>query len=322
VGIEGLNKAKFGVFLPFYALKNRNQSDPLFDTLKKTVLECEHFGFDSVWLDDHLMYENAPIMECWTTLSALASVTHKIRLGTMVTSNSFRNPALLAKMAATVDFLSNGRLEFGIGAGVQEEEHIAYGYGFSNPRDRIGHLEETVDIIKKMWSQEKTSYIGKNYRIINAACEPKPLQKPHPPLIIGGGGEKFTLKVTAKYADRFDFGFLPDIEHYKQKMKILKNHCKSVERDFDEIEKSCWLAGQIILGRNQEKIDQKVESLKPKNLSREDFERDNIIGSPHECLQKIKAYEKLGVTYFMLYFGDLPDLGSLRLFAEEIVHKN
>jgi F420-dependent oxidoreductase-like protein len=321
VGIEGLNKAKFGVFLPFYALKNRNQSDPLFDSLKKVVLECEHFGFDSVWLDDHLMYRNAAIMECWTTLSALASVTHKIRLGTMVTSNAFRNPALLSKMTSTVDVISNGRLEFGIGAGVQEEEHIAYGYGFPNPRDRIGLMEETVEIIKKMWTQKKTSFKGKNYRITCATCEPKPLQKPHPPLTIGGSGEKYTLKVTAKYADRFDFGFLPDLEQYKHKLKVLENHCKSVDRDFDEIEKSCWLAGQIFLGHNREEIEAKIELFKPKSLSQEEFKRNNLVGSPDECLQQIKCYEKLGVTHFMLYFGDLPDSGSLRLFAEEVANK-
>ena len=126
-----MNKIKFGVFLPFYAFKVREKS-PLspFDCFRDVVLECERLGYDSVWLDDHLMFQKLPILECWTTLSALASITAKIRLGTMVLCNSFRTPALLAKMAATLDVISNGRLEFGIGAGVQRDEHAAYGIPF------------------------------------------------------------------------------------------------------------------------------------------------------------------------------------------------
>jgi F420-dependent oxidoreductase-like protein len=316
-----LNKAKFGVFLPFYALKNVNQPDSSFDLLKSIVLECEHLGYNSVWLDDHLMYRNTSILECWTTLSALASVTHKIRLGTMVTSNGFRNPALLAKMAATVDVISNGRLEFGIGSGAQKEEHIAYGFKFPNPPARINRMQETIEILKKMWTQEKTSYDGKNYRIINAVCEPKPLQKPYPPITVGGSGEKYTLNVTAKYANRFDFGFLQDIEQFKHKLEVLENHCKRVGRDYTEIEKSCWPGGQILLEETPEKIDHVVQRFMPKNLSREDFEKCSLVGSPEECVGKIKSFRDLGVTNFMLFFGDLPDLCSLRLFAETVANK-
>jgi F420-dependent oxidoreductase-like protein len=316
VGIKALTKAKFGVFLPFYALRNRNQPDSLFDQLKNIVLECEHFGYDSVWLDDHLMYGNTPILESWTTLSALASATSRIRLGIMVTSNAFRNPALLAKMAATVDIICNGRLNFGIGAGIQKEEHDAYGFPFLKPTERIGRMKETVEILKKMWTHEKTSYKGKYYHIEDAICEPKPRQKPHPPITIGGSGEKYALKVTAQYADRFDFGYQPTLEGYKHKLCIFESHCKMVGRSFAEIEKSCWPAGQILLAKNREEVEAKVRHLKPKNLSREEFENFTFAGTPDALMLKLQAYLDLDVTQFMLFFGDLPDLNGLKLLAE------
>jgi F420-dependent oxidoreductase-like protein len=284
-----LNKIKFGVFLPFYAFKFEKTNPPSqFNRIRTIALECEQLGYDSIWLDDHLMFGKQPILECWTTIAALSSITTKIRLGTMVTCNSFRNPALLAKMAATLDVISNGRLELGIGAGVQKDEHVAYGVPFSQPQDRIGKMKEAVEIIKKLWTEEKASYQGKYYRINEAVCEPKPLQKPHPPITIGGTGEKLALKVTAQHADRFDWGHIPSLELYKHKLDVLKSHCKAVGRNFEEIEKSCWLGSQIL-------------------------------STTDECRQKIRQYTNLGVTYFMLFFEDLPNLSGARLFAETII---
>jgi F420-dependent oxidoreductase-like protein len=311
-----LNKIKFGVFLPFYAFKSEAKEPlSLFSQIRDVVLECERLGYDSVWLDDHLMFENRSILECWTTLSALAASTSKIRLGTMVLCNGFRNPAVLAKMAATLDVISNGRLEFGIGAGVQEDEHVAYGIPFLKSNARIRRLGEAVEIIKKMWTEEKTSYEGKYYRTSDAVCEPKPLQKPHPPITIGGSGEKLTLKVAAQHADRFDWGPVP-FEVYKHKLEVLEGYCKAVGRDFRELEKSCWLGGQMFLVPSQEEVDEKVRLLKPRNVSMEDFKKLNFVATPDDCKQEIQRYASLGVTYFMLFFGDLPDLSSLRLFSE------
>ncbi len=239
----------------------------------------------------------------------------------MVTSAAFRNPALLAKMAATVDVISNGRLELGVGAGVQKEEHLACGFPFPEPSVRVEKLKETVEIIKKLWTEEKASYKGKHFSITEAVCEPKPLQKPHPPLTVGGCGEKHTLKVTAQYADRFDFGYLPSIELYKHKLQVLENYCKALGRDFSEIEASCWPAGQIIIGKNQKELDEKIQRCKPKNVSHADFEKYSLIATPEECIAKLQPYVNLGVTHFMLFFGDLPDLSSLRLFAEAVATK-
>ena len=312
------DKIKFGVFLPFYALRTK-KSPQLFNRLQNVVLECERIGYHSVWLDDHMMLNKMPLLECWTTLSALSQLTKTLKLGTMVTCNSFRNPALLAKMAATVDNISNGRLELGIGAGVQKNEHNAYGFPFHSPKARIERLNEAVEVIKKLWTKEKASYSGKHYQIKDAVCAPKPVRKPHPPIIIGGGGEKLTLRVTAKHADRNDWGYVPSLEQYKRKLKILKNHCKTLGRRFDEIEKSCWPAGQIFIGEDKEDLDKMVPQWVPKGVSVEDFMQTNFVGTPKDCIKQIRQYVSLDVTHFMLFFADLPDLRGLRLFAEKVV---
>jgi alkanesulfonate monooxygenase SsuD/methylene tetrahydromethanopterin reductase-like flavin-dependent oxidoreductase (luciferase family) len=267
------------------------------------------------------MFGTRPILECWTTLSALSSLTAKIRLGTMVLCTSFRNPALLAKMAATLDAISGGRLEFGIGAGVQRDEHTAYGMSFPKPSVRIDRMKEAVEIILKLWTEEKASYEGKYYRISEAVCEPKPVQKPHPPITIGGSGEKLTMRVTARYADRFDWGYLPSFDLYKRKLHVLERHCRAVGRDFQEIEKSCWLGGQIFITSNRKELDEKISQRKPKSVPLKEFEKVNLVGTPDEYMQRIQRYAGLGVTYFMLFFGDLPSMNGVRLFAETIFKK-
>jgi F420-dependent oxidoreductase-like protein len=317
-----LKKLKFGVFLPFYAYRAEDiKPSAHFDFVRDIALECERLGYHSVWLDDHLMFRRSSILECWTTLSALSAVTKRIRLGTMVTCNAFRNPALLAKMAATVDVISNGRLEFAIGAGVQESEHTAYGMPFPKSRVRIDRLREAVEIIKKMWTEEKASYKGKHYSIDRAVCEPKPLQKPHPPITIAGGGEKLTMRVTAQHADRFDWGYLPSIALYEHKLEVLRQHCSAVGRDFEEIEKSCWLGGQVFIASDRKELARKLLERKPKNVSLKDFEKLCLAGTPDECMRTTQGYVGLGVTFFMLFFGDLPSMDGLRLFAETVAKK-
>jgi F420-dependent oxidoreductase-like protein len=307
-----LGKIKFGVFLPFYAFQTPNY----YEQLKAVVLEAERLGYDSVWLDDHLMYGEKPILECWTTLSALAEATTKIRLGTMVACIAHRNPALLAKTAATLDVISDGRLEFGVGAGAQEVEHQAYGFDFPMPTQRIKRLEEALEVIRRLWIYPKATYQGKYYTLKDAVCEPKPKQKPHPPIIVGGSGEKLTLKVAAKYADRFDWGFLPSLSDYRHKLSVLQRHCEAVGRDFGEIEQSCWPSGQILVGRDKEELAQKVAKFKPVASSLEEFKQYTLVATAEECIRGFQAYVDLGVTCFMLYFADLPSTDGLRLFKE------
>jgi F420-dependent oxidoreductase-like protein len=312
-----LNPVTFGVFLPSYAFQNLQQQD-IFSSLKQVALECERLGYHSVWVDDHLMYFKNPTFECWTTLAALAAVTTKIRLGTMVTSNAFRNPALLAKMAANVDIVSGGRLEFGIGSGVQKQEHDAYGFPFPENRVRAERMGESLEIIKKLWTEHKATFRGKHYQVSEAFCDPKPIQKPHPPIIVGGSGEKYTLKVTAQHADRFDFGYLQTMDEYKRKLKVLENHCQDGHRKFREIQKSCWPTGQIIIAQNSKELEEKLKRLNPKGVKMEDFQKYTLLGTPDDCAARIQMYAGLGVTHFMLFFGDLPETGGLTLFAQTV----
>lgn len=236
----------------------------------------------------------------------------------MVTCNSFRNPALLAKIAATLDNISHGRLELGIGAGVQKNEHNAFGFPFPSSKARIEMMGEAVAIIKKMWTEEKANYKGKYYQIIDAICEPKPIQKPHPPIIIGGSGEKITLKVTAQYANRLDWGYISSLEEYNRKLKVLEKHCKSVGRNFKDIEKSCWPAGQVFVG---EDVDSLITQWVPKGAILEDFLKRSFVGTPEDCIELLQQYASLGVTQYMLFFGDLPNMYGLRLFAEKVAQK-
>jgi len=314
-------KISFGVFLPFYAFQNEKSPEFLFSRIRDVALECERLGYDSVWLDDHLMFKDTPLLECWATLSALATVTKRIRLGTMVTCASFRNPALLAKIAATVDVISGGRLEFGIGAGAYEAEHGAYGFPFPATRVRIERMKEAVEVIKALWTEEKASYTGKHYSVKEAFCEPKPLQKPHPPITLGGSGEKLTLRVAAQHADRFDWGYVPSLELYRHKLEVLESHCSAVGRDFRDIEKSCWPGSQVVIARNSDELNEKIMREKPDSVALEDFERTALSGTPDECLRKLQPYVDLGVTHFMLFFGGLSNLSSLQLFAETIAKK-
>lgn len=315
-----MDKIKFGVFLPFYAYQNKyGSSEQQYKVIQDITLESEKLGYHSIWLDDHLMYNRCPIFESWTVLSALSNLTSKIRLGTMVTCNQHRNPGLLAKTVATLDVLSNGRIEFGIGAGIQKEEHIAYGFDFPELSTRTERLDEALSVMTALWTKEKASYDGKHYTIKDAICEPKPLQKPYPPITIGGVGEKI-LNVTAKYADRFDWGFLPSKKVYTNKLLSLKKKCEKVGKNYDAIEKSCWPAGQLLIAQNQTELDKKISSLKPDRVTLEDFKKYTLAATPETCKEELQVYLNLGVSYFMLFFADLPNMDSLRQFSKVMIN--
>ncbi len=309
-----MGEQKFGVFLPFYSFKAPTP-DQQYQQIKRIVLECERLGYDAVWLDDHLMYGNWPILETWTTLASLASQTSKIRLGTMVSCVAHRNPALLAKTAATLDVLSNSRLEVGLGIGAQEAEHLAYGFGFPRASVRAEQLIEALEVIKALWTQPKASFEGKYFKLKDAVCEPKPQQRPHPPITVGGSSEK-TLKVAARYADRFDWGFVPTVELYEHKLGLLKSACKAVGKDFSRIERSCWPSGQILLAKDQKELAQKISKHKPPNESLQNYKKYTLTATPDEVAQHLQPYLDLGVSYFMLFFADLPSLDGLKLFLK------
>ena len=207
------------------------------DKAVEIAILAEQLGYDSIWVYDHLHNVPRPaheaVFECWTTMAAISQRTSTIRLGQMVGCNSYRNPALLAKITATVDVISGGRLDWGIGAGWYENEYRSYGYDFPKPSDRLHMLEEAVQIVTSMWTQPETTFRGAHYEIVRAQCDPKPLQQPHPPVWIGGGGEQVTLRIVAKHADYSNFG--GDLEQWAHKRDVLRRHCEAVGRDPDEI---------------------------------------------------------------------------------------
>ena len=203
----------FGVFMPQgwkMELAGIDGAGAKWNKAVEIAVLAEELGFDSLWVYDH--FHNVPrpaheaVFECWTTMAAIGQRTSRIKLGQMVGCNSYREPSVLAKITSTLDVISGGRLEWGIGAGWYENEYKGYGFEFKAPKDRIGMLKECVEIVKSMWTQEETSYDGKYYKMERAHCDPKPLQQPHPPILIGGGGEQLTLRVVARLADRSNFG--------------------------------------------------------------------------------------------------------------------
>ena len=313
-------KIKIGVQL---SARRRTPQD--WRAVKDVVRECEALGYDSIWIGDHLFGSR---LECWTFLSALSTLTQKIRLGTLVLCNGFRNPALLAKMGATLDVISNGRLELGIGAGWSETECRAYGFSFPKNSVRIAQMREGIEIMKRMWTEDTPSYAGRYNQILEAPCDPKPVQKPHPPITIGGGGEKYTLKVVAAHADRWNFG--GPIELYERKMKTLKEYCRQMGRDFQHIEKSFFsfltdvYLSEEDLVKALRKAYSAVTPYRKPDMAFEDWvnwtQARCIIGTSETCIKKLRELIDANVTHVIVKFPDLLERReSLRLFKEEVI---
>jgi len=215
------------------------QPTQAFDVVRSLAEHVEHSGWDGVWLADHFMPNaedtSQPWPEAWTTMGALAATVPRIRLGTLVTGNTYRHPAVLAKMAATVDHISGGRLVLGIGSGWQENEHEKYGIPFHTVAGRLRRLDEACEVIRRLFTEDSVTFDGKYYRLTDAPLVPKPMQDPLP-ILIGGGGEKMTLKIAAKHANEWNVWGTVDI--LKHKMSILDRHCDSLGRDPREIQRS------------------------------------------------------------------------------------
>ncbi|EFH81793.1 LLM class F420-dependent oxidoreductase [Ktedonobacter racemifer] len=198
-------------------------------------------ALEHAWLFDHFMpivgdYKG-PCLEGWSLLSAFAALTKRIRIGLMVTGNTYRHPAVLANIGATVDVISNGRLDFGIGAGWNEREHSSYGIPLYTTGERIRRFGEACEVIRQMWTEEAPTFEGRYYQIKEAYCEPKPVQKPYPPFVIGGSGEKLTLRIVAQYADIWNMAG-GSIDDFKHKSAVLDEHCAAIGRDPNTISRS------------------------------------------------------------------------------------
>ncbi len=252
--------------------------------------EIDTLGYDTAWVFDHFLPifsdPTGPCLEAWTALSALAMATRKVRLGVMVTGNTYRHPAVLAKMATTVDIISGGRLILGIGAGWFEQEHQEYGIPFHSTGGRLRRLEEAIEIIKRLWTEERANFSGRYHELRNASFNPKPLQQPHPPIMIGASGENMALGIVARHAQMWNSFGTPEV--FRHKIGRLNDHCERAGRDPAIIEKSVLLSGQFPLG---------------------------------EALQRIDEYAAAGVTHliFSLSASANSDREFVRRFAEEII---
>ncbi len=291
-----------------------------FEALARHWQAAERLGYDSVWLDDHFYGVITPpsddSLECWTLMAALARETSTIRFGTLVGCNNYRHPPLIAKMAASVDHISNGRLEFGLGAGWYEREYAAYGYDFPAIGTRLRQLEESLHICKLMWTEERATFAGQHYRVDKAWCNPKPLQKPHPPIMIGGGGERVLLRIVAQYADRWNFG--GSVKEFQVKLPILAAHCRAVGRDFNVIEKS-WF-GNILIEASERRLQERLAKRAARlGAAADQLEDSMICGTPETVIARIKQYTAIGVTHFIGMFGRVDRLGATELFAREVL---
>ena len=316
-----LSRNVFGVFIPQgwkMELSSIDGAENKWQRAVEIALRAEELGYDSLWVYDH--FHNVPkpaheaVFEAWTVMAAISQRTSSIRLGQIVGCNSYREPSVLAKITSTVDVISGGRLDWGIGAGWYENEYKGYGFEFPPPKERIGMLREAVEIVKSMWTEKETSYSGKYYAMDRAHCDPKPLQSPHPPIWIGGGGEQLTLRVVARHADCANFG--GTLDEFARKREILKGHCAAVGRDEETIRKT-WSPEMFIRSTEAE-----IEAAGSRSLwghPLETWKQTALVGTPEQVCERVQAYLDLGCTGFIPWCSDYPDTESMELFATQVI---
>jgi len=303
-------RAKFGVRI--------HQSGYDYPALRRIWTEADRLGYYSATLYDLL---NAPALECWTTLSALAAETERIRLTPMVLANPYRPPALLAKMAATLDVISGGRLELGIGAGGSGSDHLASGFPFPSTPVRVEMLEEAVELIKRLWAEPKVDFRGRHYSLHEAVTEPKPVQSPGPPVLIGGHGETHLLRAVAKHADICNIGIGMSVEEHAEKLRVLEEHCLAVGRDPSEIQVTH--NARVLIAESQSEFEKLVARNAASSKMRvSDYKTSlsrYIAGTPNQCAEQLQEYLDHGMSYFFLIFPDPVANDDLELFASEVM---
>jgi F420-dependent oxidoreductase-like protein len=281
---------------------------------------ADGWGYDSLWNFDHFypifVDPEGPCLEAWTTLSALAQATRRARIGTMVNGNTYRNPCLTAKMAATLDHISGGRLNLGIGAGWFELEHRAMGFDFMTVPKRLAALDEACQIIKSMLTEPRTTLHGRHYHVTDVIGLPKSVQDPRPPILIGGTGEKVLLKLVAKHADMWNAS--AGVERMGELIGVIQRHADALQRDADAIEKTVMipLAYKADADR-QSFICNLIAGMR--GTSPEEARRGIMIGEREECLDTIERYRKVGVTHFIFMLFQPVHEEDLQAFAEDVI---
>jgi alkanesulfonate monooxygenase SsuD/methylene tetrahydromethanopterin reductase-like flavin-dependent oxidoreductase (luciferase family) len=306
-----MRELKFGWHMHSFPVDG--SSGPAFLNQIHHTLQRIHLQVDSVWVDDHMMpwatwqSNDTPYLECLTTIAYFAAAYPTLHFGASVLSQSYRNPALLAKMAANLQLLTGGRFLFGIGAGWMEPEYRAYNFDFPAAAVRMAQLEEAIQIVRRLWTDAPASFAGTHYRIDNAYCEPRP--DPIPPLLIGGGGEQLTLRLVAKYADWWN---LPGgtAATYAHKLAVLRRHCAAVDRDYDTIVKT-WSADAIAVAATEVEA-QRIAEASPYNSNA-------IVGTPEQVAQQLQVFIDLGVEYLIVRVLDFPATTGIELFVQDVM---
>lgn len=329
---KGTYNLQFGLTIPQgwrggdLPLEQENNPAKQYEFSKSIAMAADNLGFDSLYAYDHLIphYKDAVeknIFECFTLLSAIAATTDKIKIGQIVACNSYRNPALLAKMLSTLDVISNGRAELGIGAGWYEQEYIAYGFDFPSNVIRIKQLDESLNIIKAMWTKKRFSFEGNYFKVKDVICNPKPIQNPYPTIMVGGQGEKYMLKVVAKHADRYNL-FFGSPQEMKRKISLLKEYCNSIGRNHNEIQYSVVLP--CILIESEEKVNQTLIEYKRKDKTIQEYIQYLVggitVGTPEKIVKGLNEYVNIGVSHFVIHFIKL-DEKILKEFKLKVISK-
>ncbi len=303
---------KFGVRIPEFSLDG--SSIPQLQEQANRLLAAGRGRFASAWVSDHFVpwSNSVPVptenLEAWTTLAYFAGQHPDYMFGNIVLAQSYRSPALLAKMATTFQALSGGRLVLGLGAGWKEDEYRAYGYDFPPPAVRIQQLAEAAQIIRLMFTQPSATFHGRHYHVDQAICEPK--GKNPPPLMLGGNGRQLTLRVVARYADWWNGG--GGLTGYEEVLGVLRGHCGEVGRDYDGLVKT-WMNDCVAIAPTAEAARQLAEAhpfYDPKAA---------LVGTPAEVAAQLRRYADLGVEHFLLRFADFPKTDGVDLFGREVI---
>lgn len=281
---------------------------------------ADALGYDSAWLFDHFMPifsdPTGPCFEGWTLLTALAVQTRRIHVGLLVTSMVYRNPGLLANIGATLDIVTGGRLEMGLGAGWFEQEARAYGMEFLPASERLKQLDEGVQVIKSLWENPVSNFQGRYYQLNEARCEPKPVQLPHPPIWIGGQGEKVTLRIVAQQADGWDMDMFP-LDEYRRKLDILAEHCHKAGRAPKSVRKMIHFPG--IISDDEKSMQIRAEAMaRSWNTDLDGLRQRALIGTPEQAAEHLSKFVELGVEHFVLSVAPPYDMRMVELFIEDV----
>ena len=306
---------KFGIQHPNFNFDGSGSE--VSESLRQLVTTAENLSYDSFWVMDHfhqieiIGQPKEPILEGWTTIAYLAGVTSRIKLGTLVTGIIYRHPSVLAKIGASLDVLSKGRLFMGVGAAWNDDESKAYGISFPPVDERMQRLEEALEIIHKMWTEDQTTFNGKHYQLKDAICNPKPIQKPHPPIMVGGSGERMTLKLVARYADACNLFGSP--QTIRRKLDVLREHCKAFGRNYDSILKT--KLSYVMIDEDKQTLKKRIAT-EFESVS-EDMKTEFLIsGTPSEVKNHLKELEQAGIECLIVSFEPSRELDAMKLFME------